>query len=65
MQYLTRSELHQITEVQNQSRDMLEKIARMRRIKNHEDMIKGRVNNSSLKIKTKHPNVLTITLIII
>ena len=65
MQYLTRSELHQITEVQNQSRDMLEKIARMRRIKNYEDMIKGRVNNSSLKIKTKHPNFLTITLIII
>ena len=38
MQNLSQNELNQIVEIRNQSRDELERIAKIRRIKNYEEM---------------------------
>ena len=38
MQNLSQNELNQIAEMRGQSRDKLEQIARIRRIKNYEEM---------------------------
>ena len=40
MQNLSQNELNQIVEIRNQSRDELERIAKIRRIKNYEEMSK-------------------------
>ena len=40
MQNLSQNELNQIVEILNQSRDELERIAKIRRIKNYEEMSK-------------------------
>ena len=40
MQNLSQNELNQIAEVRGQSRDELERIAKIRRIKNYEEMQK-------------------------
>ena len=40
MQNLSQNELNQIAEILNQSRDELERIAKIRRIKNYEEMSK-------------------------
>ena len=38
MQSLSQNELHQIAEMQNQSRDELKRITKIRRIKNYDEM---------------------------
>ena len=40
MQNISQNDIDQITKMQNQLRDELEKIAKMRRIKNYENMSK-------------------------
>ena len=54
MQNLSQNELNQIAEMHGQSRDELEQIAKIRRIKNYEEMFKRRVYDISFNIKTKH-----------
>ena len=51
MQNLSQNELNQITEMRDQSRDELERIAKIRRIKNYEDMSKEELIISLLKLK--------------
>ena len=57
--------LNQITKMQNQSRDELEQIAEMRRIKKHKEMSTEELIISLLKSKTSLLNSLTIILIMI
>ena len=54
MQNLLQNEFNQIAEMRGQSQDELEKIAKIRRIKNYEENGKRRVNNISFKTKPKH-----------
>ena len=51
MQNLSQNELNQITEMRGQSRDQLERIAKIRRIKNYEEMPKEDLIISLLKSK--------------
>ena len=51
MQNLSENELNQITEMRDQSRDELERIAKTRRIKNYEEMSKEELIISLLKSK--------------
>ena len=51
MQNLSENELNQITEMRDQSRDELERIAKIRRIKNYEEMSKEELIISLLKSK--------------
>ena len=51
MQNLSQNELNQIAEMHNQSRDELERIAKIRRIKNYEEMTKEELIISLLKSK--------------
>ena len=53
MQNLSQSEFNQITFMHGLSRDQLEQIAKMRRIKNYEDMKKGDLIISLLKSKER------------
>ena len=53
MQNLSQNELNQIAEMCGQSRDELERISKIRRNKNHEEMSKEELI-IYLKIKTKH-----------
>ena len=50
---LSQYEFNQIADIRGQSRDKLEQIAKLRRIKNYEEMTKEELI-MSLKIKTKH-----------
>ena len=50
---LSQYEFNQIADIRGQSRDKLEQIAKLRRIKNYEEMTKEELI-ISLKIKTKH-----------
>ena len=50
---LSQYEFNQIADIRGQSRDKLEQIAKLRRIKNYEEMAKEELI-ISLKIKTKH-----------
>ena len=54
MQNLSQNEFNEIAVMRGLSRDELQQIAKIRRIKNYEDMKKKRFNNISLKIKRKH-----------
>ena len=51
MQSLSQNELNQVAEMHNQSRDELERIAKIRRIKNYEEMSKEQLIISLLKSK--------------
>ena len=51
MQSLSQNELNQVAEMHNQSRDELERIAKIRRIKNYEEMSKEELIISLLKSK--------------
>ena len=51
MQNLSQNELNQIEEMRDQSRDELERIAKIRRIKNYEEMSKEELIISLLKLK--------------
>ena len=51
MQNLSQNELNQIEEMRDQSRDELERIAKIRRIKNYEEMSKEELIISLLKSK--------------
>ena len=51
MQNLSQNELNQIAEMRDQSRDELERIAKIRRIKNYEEMSKEELIRSLLKSK--------------
>ena len=51
MQNLSKNEFTQIAEMQDQSRDELERIAKIRRIKNYEEMSKEELIISLLKSK--------------
>ena len=51
MQNLSKSELNQIAEIRGQSRDEIERIAKIRRIKNYEGMSKEELIISFLKAK--------------
>ena len=51
MQNLLQNEFHQIAEMRGQSRDKLERIAKIRRIKNYEEMTKEEFIISLLKSK--------------
>ena len=51
MQNLSQNELNQITEMRGQSRDELERIAKIRRIKNYKEMSKEEWIISLLKSK--------------
>ena len=51
MQNLSQNELNQIAEMRDQSRDELERIAKIRRIKNYEEMSKEELIISLLKLK--------------
>ena len=51
MQNLSQNELNQIAEMRGQSRDELERIAKIRRIKNYEEMSKEELIISLLKSK--------------
>ena len=51
MQNLSQNELNQIAEMRDQSRDELERIAKIRRIKNYEEMSKEELVISLLKSK--------------
>ena len=54
MQNLLQNEFNQVLEIRGQSPDEVERIAKIKRIKNYEEIKKKRVNNISFKIKTKH-----------
>ena len=51
MQNLSQNEFNQITEMRDQSRDELERIAKIRRMKNYEEMTKEGLIISLLKSK--------------
>ena len=51
MQNLSQNEFNQIAEMRSQSRDELERIAKIRRIKNYEEMTKEELKISLLKSK--------------
>ena len=51
MQNLSQNELNQTTEMHNQPRDELERIAKIRRIQNYEEMSKKELIISLLKSK--------------
>ena len=51
MQNLSQNEFNQIAEMRGQSRDELERIAKIRRIKNYEEMTKEELKISLLKSK--------------
>ena len=51
MQNLSQNELNQIEEIRDQSRDELERIAKIRRIKNYEEMSKEELIIFLLKLK--------------
>ena len=51
MQSLSQNELNQVAEMHNQSRDELERIAKIRRIKNYEEISKEELIISLLKSK--------------
>ena len=51
MQNLSQNEINQITEMRGQSRDELERIVKIRRIKNYEEMTKEELIISLLKPK--------------
>ena len=51
MQNLSQNELNQIAEMRDQSRDELERIAKIKRIKNYEEMSKEELIISFLKSK--------------
>ena len=51
MQNLSQNELNQIAEMRDQSRDELERIAKVRRIKNYKEMSKEELIISLLKSK--------------
>ena len=51
MQNLSQNEFNQIAEMGGQSRDELERIAKIRRIKNYEEMTKEELKISLLKSK--------------
>ena len=51
MQNLSQNELNQIAEMRDQSRDELERIAKIRRIKNYEEMSKEELIISLLKLE--------------
>ena len=51
MQNLSQNELNQIAEMRDQSRDELERIVKIRRIKNYEEMSKEELVISLLKSK--------------
>ena len=51
MQNLSQNELNQIAEMRDQSRDELERIAKIKRIKNYEEMSKEELIISLLKSK--------------
>ena len=48
MQNLSQNELNQIAEMSGQSRDELEQIAKIRRIKNYEEMSKNQTKHSRI-----------------
>ena len=49
MQNLSQNELNEIAEMRDQSRDELERVAKIRRIKNYEEMSKEQLIISLLK----------------
>ena len=51
MQNLSQNEFNQIAEMHGQSRHELERVAKIRRIKNYEEMTKEELINSFLKSK--------------
>ena len=62
MQNLSQNELNQIAEMRGQSRDELEQIAKIKRIKNYEEMSKEELIITFLKSKQSIANSLTIIL---
>ena len=54
MQNLSQNEINQITEMRGQSWDELERIAKIRRLRNYEEVAKEDLINISFEIKTKH-----------
>ena len=62
MQNLSQNELNQIVTMHNQFRDELERVAKMRRIKNRKRMSKEEIIIALLKSKLAQLNFLTITL---
>ena len=56
MQNLSQNEFNQIAEMHGQSRDELERIAKIRRIKNYEEMTKDELIISLLKSKQSTAN---------
>ena len=57
MHNLSQNEVNQITEMRDQSRDELDRIAKIRRIKNNEELSKEELI-ISFKIKVKHSRTL-------
>ena len=62
MQNLSQNELNQIAEMPDQWRDELERIAKIKRIKNYEEMSKEELIITFLKSKQSIANSLTIIL---
>ena len=62
MQNLSQNELNQIAEMRDQWRDELERIAKIKRIKNYEEMSKEELIITFLKSKQSIANSLTIIL---
>ena len=62
MQNLSQNELNQIAEMRDQSRDELDRIAKIKRIKNYEEMSKEELIITFLKSKQSIANSLTIIL---
>ena len=58
MHNFSQNKLNQIEVMRDQSRDELERIAKIIRIIDYEEMSEKRVNNISFKIKTKHNRIL-------
>ena len=57
MQNLSQNEFNQIAEMHGQSRHELERVAKIRRIKNYEEMTKEELINSFLKSKQSIPEL--------
>ena len=57
MHNLSQNEVNQIAEMRDQSRDELDRIAKIRRIKNNEELSKEELM-ISFKIKVKHSRTL-------
>ena len=64
MQNLSQSEFNQIAEMRSQSRDELEQIEKIRRIKNYEKMTNEKLIISILKSKQSITEFLTIMIMI-